>query len=303
MSVASASRFLDLRGLASTEHMRFTTRHRLDGAFIGRHASRQQGGSGEFVDYREYTDGEDLRRIDWKVLSRTGRAYLRLYQDETNLRCTLALDASGSMRFGAQGGDQTSGSKLDYACYLATALAHVIQRGQDQVGLAVIGQTLEHYLPPAGTPTHVARLYETIEKIGTTPGLQLAGGLGQLFGRVHRRGVLLVFSDFLVDDLEETFAALRLFRHRRWEVIVLHLVHPDEERLPEGRAFRFEGLENEGALNCSPAEIRQEYEALFERHAAVVRTMALGCGCDYRRISTAVPYLQTLDGFLLKRSG
>src|SRR5271154_1939069 len=93
------SRFLNLRTLAALSHLRFATRHRIEGSYSGRHRSRQRGGSAEFVDYREYAPGEDLRRIDWKVLGRTGRPYVRLYQDETNLRCTMMLDASGSMQF------------------------------------------------------------------------------------------------------------------------------------------------------------------------------------------------------------
>ena len=113
----------------------------------------------------------------------------------------------------------------------------------------------------------------------------------------------MVVSDFLVDDLEATFAALRLFRHRAWEVILLHLIHPDEERLPEGTAYRFEGLENDGIVPCSPADIRSAYAARFASHVAMVRQMALAGGCDYRRVSTAVPYLQTLGGFLVERAG
>jgi uncharacterized protein (DUF58 family) len=103
MSTQAKSRFLDLRALSALEHMRFTTRHRIEGAYSGRHQSRQQGGAGEFVDFRQYSGSEDLRRLDWKVLGRTGKAFVRLYQDETNLLCTLAIDASGSMRFGARG--------------------------------------------------------------------------------------------------------------------------------------------------------------------------------------------------------
>src|SRR6478736_5076446 len=95
----SRSRFLDLRSLGALAHMRFATRHQIEGAYSGRHRSRQKGGAGEFVDFREYSAGEDLRRLDWKVLARTGRPYVRLYQDETNLRCMLALDASNSMLF------------------------------------------------------------------------------------------------------------------------------------------------------------------------------------------------------------
>src|SRR5579872_3548806 len=130
MATATHSRFLDMHALAALEHMRFTTRHRIEGTYTGRHASRQFGGAGEFVDYRDYTPGADLRRLDWKVLARTGKAYVRLFQDETNLLCTLAIDASGSMQFG---GDPSGNklSKLEYAQYLGCALAHVINRGQD----------------------------------------------------------------------------------------------------------------------------------------------------------------------------
>lgn len=300
---APSSRFLDLKALASLEHMRFTTRNRVEGSYSGRHQSRQQGGAGEFVDFREYVDGEDLRRLDWKVLARTGRAYTRLYQDETNLLCTLVLDASASMRFGARSPRDLAGSKLEYAQYLATALSQVISRQQDQVGLAVMSDGLKEFIAPGAALGHVAYLQETVEKIQTRPATNLATGLRDVFERLTRRGVLMVISDFLVDNLEAVFGAIRLFRHRRWEVVILHLVHPDEERLPEGRAYRFEGLENDGLVDCSPGEIRRLYQDRFEAHAAMVRTLALAGGCDYRRVSTAIPYLQTLSGFLVERSG
>jgi hypothetical protein len=113
----------------------------------------------------------------------------------------------------------------------------------------------------------------------------------------------MVLSDFLVENLEETFGPIRLFRNRGWEVILLHLIHPDEERLPTGLAYRFEGLENDGRMDCSPADIARAYEKRFQSHAAAVRTAALAAGCDYRRVSTGVSYLQTLGGFLVERSG
>jgi uncharacterized protein (DUF58 family) len=306
MSVAGAetrSRFLDLRALAALEHLRFATRHRIEGVYSGRHQSRLQGGAGEFVDYREYSEGEDLRRLDWKVLARTGRAYLRLYQDETNLLCTLAIDASGSMLFGSRSRRDTAGSKLEYVQYLATALSHVISRQQDQVGLALLTSELKEMIPPGSTHGHISQVQERIESIQTEPVTLMGDGLRQLFQRLSRRGVLMVMSDFLDQDVDSVFAALRLFRHQFWEVVLLHIVHPDEERLPEGLAYRFDGLENEGHVDCSPADIRALYQERFSAHAAMVRTSALATGCDYRRVSTGIPYLQTLAGFLVERAG
>lgn len=297
------SRFLDLKSLASLAHMRFATHQQIEGTYSGRHRSRQQGGAGEFVDYREYVDGEDLRRLDWKVLARTGRAYLRLYQDETNLLCTMVLDASGSMRFGAHGRNDGTGSKLEYIQYLTTALSALISGQQDQVGLAVVGEGLQQIIEPGGTPAHVARIQESIAALKGEGKSQLGAGLRALFERMNRRGVLLLLSDFLVEDLEELFAAVRLFRHRHWEVIALHIIHPEEERLPEGLAYRFVGMENDGRVDCTPAHVRALYEQRFAAHADTVRSLALATGCDYRRVSTGVGYLQTLGGFLVERGG
>lgn len=307
MMAQQKSRFLDLAALSALEQRRFSTRRRIEGSYSGRHVSRMQGGAGEFLDYREYSGGEDLRRLDWKVFARTGKAFVRLFQDETNLLCTLAVDASGSMRFGENASLSSSPSaksKLEYAQWLSTALSHVITHGQDQVGLAILGaKQLGHWLPPGGTPAHVARVQELIEQMETQPTTRMAESLRQLFERSPHRGVLLLLSDLLMDDLQETFAALRLFRHRGWEVVILHLVHPDEERLPPGVAFRLQGLEGEGELNCSPAEIAAEYEARFAAFLTSARQLSLATNCDYRLVNTAIPYLHTLGDFLIERSG
>lgn len=303
MPPATDSRFLDRQALAALERLRFKTRHRIEGAYTGRHASRQKGGSGEFVDFREYSPGEDLRRLDWKVFARTGKSYVRVYQDETNLLCTLAIDISRSMCFGARSTQDTSGSKLEYAQLLSTGLSHIIACGQDQVGLGLLDDDLREFLPCAGTPTHLRHLQSRIEAIQPQQSTTLSAGLRALFERTPARGVLILFSDFLVDDLEDLFAALRLFRHRQFEVILLHLVHPQEEQLPAGASYRFEGLEGEGTLDCSPDDIRDEYARQFSQHLNTVRTYGLATGCDYRLISTAQPYLGVLGTFLVDRAG
>lgn len=295
------SNFLDLPALAALEGRRFAPRRRFDGSFSGRHPSKRQGGAAEFADYREFSGGEDPRRLDWKVLARTGRAYVRLHQDETNLACMLVLDVSASMSYAGLEGRWPA--KLEYCRYLCTALSYLIGRQQDQAGLALVGATLSEYLPPGGTPRHIDRLHELVEKAALQPASNLAKGLRDLFQRFTRRAVLVVVSDFLVDELDSLFASLRLFRHRQSEVLLLHVIHPEEERLPTGRAFRFEGLENDGRVIATPAEIAESYERRFAAHGSAVREMALAAGCDYRRVSLAFPYVDVLQGLMVDRSG
>ncbi len=156
---------------------------------------------------------------------------------------------------------------------------------------------------PAGTRAHIQRLQRRIESITTMPATNLALALRQMFDRLNRRGVLMIMSDFLIDNFDAVYSMLRLFRQRRCEVIVLHIIHPDEEQLPERGAYRFEGLENDGATDCSPPQVREAYAKGFSAHAAAVRGVTLSAGCDYRRVSLATPYLDTLMGFLVEREG
>jgi uncharacterized protein (DUF58 family) len=301
-----SSRFFEPQKLSGLEKMRFTTPRRVEGAYSGRHIAKRQGGAGEFVDYREYTPGDDLRRVDWRVMGRMGRAYLKLYQDETDLSCTLVLDVSGSMLQGHLDGTRSHAnspaSKLEWMQYFATALSHLIVLARDSVGLALVNDGLVKYVPPSSTYEHRLLLHEQIERLQPTGASQLARGLDELLVRVRRRGVLLVISDFLVDSADTLMGSLRKFRSRGWEVIALHLVHPDEERLPEGMAFRFIGLEGEGLVNCTLAEVRRAYQDRFAAHLAATRAALIGTGCDYHRASTASSYLDVLRAFLVLRS-
>src|ERR1700722_14578729 len=142
------SRFLEAGSLERLSHLRFVARHRIEGAYSGRHRSRQRGGSAEVLDYREYAPGEDIRRIDWKGFGRTGRPFVRLYQDETNLHCTIMIDASWSMLFEGYGRGKL-GSKLAYVQYLSTALSYLIGAQRDQVGLAIAADGVVEMVAPA----------------------------------------------------------------------------------------------------------------------------------------------------------
>lgn len=329
--------YLQLRELVALEHMRFTTANRVDGRYNGRHRSRSMGGSGEFADYRAYTPGDDLRRLDWRVLGRTGRAYIKRFQEDTNLSCLSVIDCSGSMTFdgheaplpsarwfqrGVRAVQRQTGvrprdadnrsDKLTYAKFFTTALTHLITRGGDQASLALVGEGLHAYHEPGSAESHARRLYEAIETIEPSNRSDLAAGLDEVITNVRHRGVLLLISDFLLPPgsdsqtsgpLADLAAVLRRFRHQGWEIVMLHLIHPAEESLPEGVSYRFEGMEGESSVDCHVAEIRDLYRVRWREHLDRTQDISRSVGADYRRVSTATPYLDTLSDFLVQRSG
>jgi uncharacterized protein (DUF58 family) len=235
-------------------------------------------------------------------MGRMQRAYLKQFQDETDLSCTLVLDASGSMLQGARSSTNTSGSKLEWMQYFATALSHLIGLSRDAVGLALINESLVEYVPPSSTYQHRLLLHDHIEQMHPKGKSQLARGLDELILRVRRRGVLLMVSDFLIDDIEPLVGNLRKYCSRGWEVIALHLVHPDEQQLPDGMAFRFYGLEADGLVDCQLTEVRRAYQERFASHLASTRAALLGAGCSYHRASSATSYLDVLRTFLVMRT-
>jgi uncharacterized protein (DUF58 family) len=300
-TASDRSRYFEPGKLAGLEKLRFSPTRRVEGAYSGRHAARRLGGAGEFVDYREYAPGDDLRRVDWKALGRMGRTVLKLYQDETDLSCTLVLDCSGSMLQGARSKRDHRGSKLEWMQYFATALSHLILLRRDAVGLAVARERLSDFAPPQGSLQQRDLLHRTIEELIPYGKTSLAASLDDLMLRVRRRGVLLIMSDFLEDDLDRLAASVRKFRARGWEILALHLIHPDEERLPDGNSFRFQGLEFDGEVSCQVAEVRREYERRFQTHLAATRRALLSVGCDHQQVLTTTAYLEVLRSFLAGR--
>jgi uncharacterized protein (DUF58 family) len=303
----SESRFLESSKLSGFENMRFTPQRQVEGAYSGRHASKRRGGSAEFVDYREYTPGDDLRRVDWKAMGRMGRAYIKLYQDETDLHCTLLMDTSGSMLQGAQSPRNAKGSKLEWAQYFATALSHLVILQRDAIGLhtcsASEATSAFEYLPPASAFQQRGRIHSQIEGLTSKGPTRLDESLRDLLLRVRRRGVLILLSDFLVEDLTPILGSLKQFRARGWETVAIHLMHPDELKLPSGNAFRFIGLERDGFLNCQANSVRSEYEERFSRYCESIRTGVQSVGGDYHRIVVSTPYLEVLRSFLVSRTG
>jgi uncharacterized protein (DUF58 family) len=297
------SKFLDMGVLSRLAHLRFGTKHIVEGSYAGRHRSRHRGGAAEFLEHRQYCPGDDLRRLDWKVLGRTGRSYVRVYEDETSLTATMVLDISRSMLFGGRSARDTGGSKLDYARCICAALAQIIIRERDRFGLALASSQLDSYLPAGSTSAQLDAVLSAIEEVEPVPDTALSVPLRELFARLSQRGVLIVVSDFLDDDMERLFAAVKLFRHRHFGVLLLHVLHPQEEKLPMGPAYRFEGLEGEGVRICSPQEVAHLYERRFRSFLTGLRARSIAAGCDYHLLPTTVPYVQHLKKLLVERHG
>jgi uncharacterized protein (DUF58 family) len=246
---------IDPRTLAKIQGLRLRARHIVEGYVAGLHRSPYRGFSIEFAEHREYAPGDDLRYVDWKVFGKSDKVYLKQYEDETNLRCYLVLDQSESMTYRSQ---EAALSKLDYAACLAAALGWLVLQQQDAVGLATFDNQLRTFIRPAGNPSHLEELLHGLENV--TPGKKTAAGpiFHQLAQRLARRGVVIILSDCF-DDLPSLAAGLKHFRHRRHDVLLLHVLDPAELDFPFGEPMEFQGLEGQAFAAANAPAIRAAY--------------------------------------------
>jgi uncharacterized protein (DUF58 family) len=246
---------IDPRTLAKIQGLRLRARHIVEGYVAGLHKSPYHGFSIEFAEHREYAPGDDLRYVDWKVFGKSDKVYLKQYEDETNLLCYLALDASESMSYRGPG---AALSKLEYAQSVAAALAWLVLRQQDAVGLATFDEQVRALVRPAGNPSHLEQLLSVMESAGG--GAKTAAGqiFHELAQRWTKRGVVIVLSDFF-EELSSLAAGLKHFRHRQHDVVLLHVLDPAELEFPFRGPTEFKGLESLPEVAADPQVIRRAY--------------------------------------------
>ena len=292
-------RYLSLSAMEALRHVRLRPRGAAEGTFAGPHQSHYRGTAVEFADYREYTPGDDIRLVDWKVYARTDRHYVRLYDAERNLLSYLILDKSGSMNYA--GAVQTTPTKLDHAARLAAALAYLVVREGDEVGLSLADETVEDHLGPGASWTHLNRLLDLLEQSEAKGKTNLGACLEQAFTRIKRRGVLVLFSDFLEVD-ERFWRSIDLFRRSRFDVMFFHIAHPEELDLPALAAARF--VDSEGGslqFNAEPEGLRSLYRARMERHLQEIKANCQARGCDWYLSKTSdEPYTFLRNSFLAR---
>ncbi|HWQ91117.1 MAG TPA: DUF58 domain-containing protein [Clostridia bacterium] len=255
----------------------------------------------EFADYREYTPGDDIRLMDWKVVARTDRHYVRLYDAERNLLTYLIVDKSGSMEY--KGAVRHTASKLEHAARLAAALAYLVVREGDEVGLSLADSRLHSHLPPSSSWAQLQRILDRLEQTAAEGTTDLHACLQQVFSRVRRRGVLVIFSDFL-DASEDLWKSIDLFRKSRFDVILFHVTHPEELDLPDLLAARFvESEGGRGQFNVEPGSVRNLYQKRMERFIAEIKAGARARGCDWFLANTAEDPCVFLRNCFLQRDG
>jgi uncharacterized protein (DUF58 family) len=287
----------DPRTLAKLAGLELRARSIVEGYVAGMHRSPFHGFSVEFAEHREYVPGDDVRHVDWKVFGKTDKYYLKQYEEETNLICYLALDASESMTF--QSADAAM-SKLDYARTAAAALAYLVLRQQDSVGLAVFDQELRTVVRPSGNPSHLKQLTHVMEHAETGRKTATGQTLHDLAERWTKRGVVILLSD-LFDNLATLTAGLKHLRHRRHEVIVFQVLDPAELDFPFDQTTLFRGLEAWPDTLTDPKALRKAYLAEFEKFLHEVRRACREQQADYLQLRTDQPLDLALSGYLSKR--
>jgi uncharacterized protein (DUF58 family) len=292
---ARERQFLDPAVVARLSNLELKARTVVEGFLSGLHRSPFKGFSVEFAEYRQYIPGDDLSTIDWKVYARSDRHYVKKFEEETNLNCHVMLDISGSMAYGSRGI-----TKYEYGQCLAASLAYLMNRQRDGVGLAAFDDRIVTMLPASARPGHLSAMLVTLDRLQLGTETNVSKPLHQLADSLSKRGMVVLISD-LLDDPERVIRGLKHFRFRGTDVIVFHVLDPDELAFPFERATRFEDMETRDEVMAVPVVVRDHYlkaiGGLIERYK-----QELGAaGIDYQLLTTDQPLELALLSYLSTR--
>ncbi|MCX6852146.1 MAG: DUF58 domain-containing protein [Verrucomicrobia bacterium] len=295
--MATLSDILQAEDITSLQTLQLFARTVVEGFTTGQHASPHKGFSVEFRQHRPYVQGDEIRRLDWKIFGRTDRFYIREFDEETNLRATVVLDASGSMGYRGQKGIL----KFDYARKLAASLAYLLMSQQDAVGLITFDSKIRDVIPCRTKITHLHLLLETMVKTEPGKDTSLAPVLESLAQRLKRRGLVILISDFF-DDPAALLRSIGVLRKKGHEIIALQLWDRDEIDFPFGNWARFENLENyDDFLLLDPATIRQRYIEAQQNFAAQLKEGFRKHQVDYLSLPTDESHSAALRSYLALR--
>jgi uncharacterized protein (DUF58 family) len=290
-------RYLDPTVLAGISGLDLVAKTVVDGFIAGLHRSPDFGFSQEFAEYRAYTPGDDLRHVDWNVFARTEKAFLKRYRGETNSQLTMLLDSSRSMKFTSH-----KIEKIDYAKFLAASLAYLASQQRDAAGLIVFDDEVRNYVRASSRQGQLARLLHAIEQ--ATPGTRtnFAHPFHVLQEFLRRRGVVVLISDFW-EQPEKVIKTVEPLRYHGCDLILFHVLDPEEIRPKLRYPVLLEDLETGEAMEVSPDYTSHEYRAKIDAHLADLATRSKAAGIDYFLIDTSRPLDAALREYLAIRKG
>lgn len=280
-------------GLASME---LRARLVVEGFITGMHRSPFHGFSAEFKEHRQYRHGDELKHIDWRIYGRSNRFYVKQFEDETNVRCVIAVDTSASMAYASPG----NVTKFQYATYLAASLSYLLLHQRDAVGLALYANELDTYLPPRSKMSYAHELLHALESIVPSNTTGTAQAIHALAERLGRRGLVILISD-LFDDPEATLHALRHFRHDGHEVLVFHVLDPREVDFNLGNAAVLRDMETGVEVTTQPVLLQRSYTQAVEDFCQRIKRGCHDQNIDYARITTDRPFDEALREYIVKR--
>ncbi len=288
--------YLDPNTISKLARMDLKARFVVEGFITGLHKSPYHGFSVEFAEHRQYMPGDEIKHIDWKVYGKTDRFYIKQYEEETNLKAHILLDASASMAFQAE----KALPKLEYGSYLAASLAYLMLRQQDAVGLVTFDQNIRTLIPPKAALNHIHLILGELDRVKAGGQTKVSSTFHQLAEKIKRRGLIIVISD-LFDNPTEVLAGLKHFRHRNHEVIVFHVLDRYEHEFPFDREAIFEDMETGERILTQPWQIRADYQ---QQIRDLTRFYKLKCRehlIDYMPLDTTSFYDIALLAYLSKR--
>lgn len=294
--------FLDPTAIAKLESLAVKARVIVEGALTGMHRARLRGSSVEFAEHKEYSQGDEIRHIDWKVLGKADRYYVKQFEQESELTCYLVLDASASMNYKGKGL-----SKREYACNLIAGLAYLLVNQRDRVGLSVFGNPkIDRYIPARAKTTHLRSLLTILEKVsaeeqvGDESASTALTRVAELARR--RRGLVVLASDMFETD-SSAVEVMRHLRARGHDTVLFHILDPDEIELPFDGLTIFDSLESDSKVLVDPASIRKIYRQRIKEFLERTKRECQESGVEYQLVTTDQPFELALMSFLAKRLG
>ncbi len=289
-------KYFDPLNLKKLRNMNLVARFLVEGFISGLHRSPHHGFSVEFAEYRKYILGDDVRRIDWKLWPKTHKLYVKEYHEETNLRCYILLDVSASMGYGT-----SEVTKLEYASYLTAAIAYLMTKQNDSVGLILFSDGVSTFIPPRSSPAHLKNILVKLEQVEPQSRTDVARAFHAVAERVKRRGLIIVLSDFY-DEPDNVLKALKHFRHKKHEVLAFHILDHAELEFPFDGVVRFKDMETGDSVQLYPRHLRDEYLQKIRDFIRTYQRRLSDSDIEYIQVDTKTPYDLLLASYLSKRS-